>query len=758
MSNLDRRALLKLGVAASGAVLSPAAAARLPGAEQVAVRAPAPAAQGAARWIWHPGQLAYHLHARVSRVAFERVANVGYPGFYQRPEYVAWFRRRLTLAADTPIRWAWPLGRTRVRVNGREGDITVNHRVLPAGPVEILVMQDMMLSLPCFLLEGQGVATGEGWEASLDGEQWTAAEFADSPASPGAFPDKDIDGHKRLLPRQTARLSKASAGAGGYDLAKGGEVVLDFHEIELGVLEFTASGAGELTVAVGESFEEATETDESKFEQLPLAPVRLDSAQRAFTLPERAIRFVRFDAAEGCRLEAVAVNARIYPVEYRGSFESSDARLNEIWKVGAATLHACMHDATIVDGIKRDALVWLFDQNIDFDAVDCVFFDTAVVRNTLLTQTPPPGAALDRIGEFELLMYFIMGFGQDYLTRGDASFSARYRTNLTEVLDLFTRLQDRQGFISASAFSPKKTSLGGPQVEGVDYLGEYYPDWAGKSDRGEKRDTDLDCAGTPTYGQMLILLSFETGARLARRWGDMALADRYDTTAKRLRANIVRVFWDDAKGAFIDGFDRTGARDTRVSPHAQTWGILLDLVPEGKTAGLFSAVYDNPRNHSRNISMQAYYELMAYTKAGRFPKALDYLRKNWGWMLDNGFTRFIEDIRIGDGPRERLMFYGRPYGLSLNHGWTGATAVSLLMRGTLGLRIVEPGYRLCELRPNWKSFDWVKVGIPTPHGSLALDYSREKGAELQVPDGVRIRIVDERGAVQEIAGPARQKV
>jgi len=754
---LDRRELLKLGALASGAALPPATQAALQDRQQVAVRTQAPAAPWNACWIWHPGQLAYHLHTRVSRTAFERVANLGYPGFYQRPEYGAWFRRRTRLAADTPVRWAWPRGRARVRVNGREGDITVNHRVLPAGPVEILVIQDMMLSLPCFLLEGEGVATGADWEASLDGEHWTAAEAAERPCSPGRFPDQEIDGHKRLLPRTAARLFLASEKAGGYDLAKGGEVVLDFHEIELGVVGFTAAGAGELTVTVGESFEEASEGDESRFEQLPLEPVRLESAPRSFSLPERTVRFVRFHASRNCRIDAVDMNARFYPVEYRGRFESSDARLNQIWKVGAATLHACMHDATILDGIKRDGLVWLFDQNIDFDAVDCLFFDTAVVRNTLLTQTPPPGAALDRIGEFELLMYYVMGFGQDYLTRGEASFSERYRANLTEVLDLFMRLQDEQGFIPARAFSPKKTSPGGPGVQGVDYLGEYFPDWAGKSDRGEKRATDLDCAGTPTYGQMLILLSLETGAQLARAWGDAALAGRYAGAAARLRSNIVAAFWDDAQGAFINGLDRSGARDARLSTFAQTWGILLGLVPQGKTAGLFQAVYDNPRRRPRNISMQAYYELLAYTQAGRFPQAIDYLKKNWGWMLDNGFTRFVEDIRVDDGPRERLAFYGRPYGLSLNHGWTGATAVSLPMRGTLGLRVIEPGYRLCELRPNWKLFEWVKVSIPTPHGSLSLDYSRQKGAEIEVPDGVRIRLLDEHGGAAEF-GPGRHTV
>ena len=738
---MDRRTLLKLG----GVLLAPAPVAR------VSAEVEKGAAPWTARWIWYPGQLAAHLHTRVSRAAFERVANIGYPGFYQRPSYEAWFRRRVTLATDTQVRWARPLGRSRVRVNGREGDITVTHGTFPAGQVEILVIQDFMLSLPCFLLEGEGAPTGEGWEASLDGEHWVPAEVGERPGVPGTFPDQDIDGHQTLLPRQVTRVTNAVEKGGGYEIGKDGEVLLDFHEIELGTIAFTAAGSGELRVSVGESIEEASETDETKFEQLPLAPVNLQSSRLQFELPERAIRFVRFRATEPCRLEAVSVNARIYPVEALGLFESSDSRLNEIFQVGAATLHTCMHDATLLDAIKRDGLVWLFDQNIDFDATDCLFFDAAVVRNTLLTQTPPVDAGLDRIGMFELLMYYVVGFGQDYLTRGDIGFSGLYRAHVIQVLDLFMRLQDERGFISARAFSPKKSSSPGAQVEGVDYLGEYYPDWAGKSDHGEKRPTDLDCAGTPAYAQMLILHCFETGALLARGWGDAALAERYAGQAARLRSNIVSVFWDDSRGAFINGFDRSGGRDTRFSPYAQTWGILLGLVPNGKTAGIFGAVYDDPRCSSRNISMQAYYQLRAYTAAGRFPKALDFLKKYWGWMIDNGFTRFIEDIRIDDGPRERLMFYGRRYGLSLNHGWTGATPVSVLMRGTLGLRILEPGYRLCELRPNWKSFDWVKVSIPTPHGKLSLDYSRAKGAQLQVPQGVGIRFLEEQGGVKEIS-------
>ena len=82
MSNLDRRELLKLGTAVSAAIVSPTIAGASPQADRAA-KPPASTAPWNARWIWYPGQLACHLHTDVSRVAFERVANIGYPGFHQ---------------------------------------------------------------------------------------------------------------------------------------------------------------------------------------------------------------------------------------------------------------------------------------------------------------------------------------------------------------------------------------------------------------------------------------------------------------------------------------------------------------------------------------------------------------------------------------------------------------------------------------------------------------------------------------------------
>ena len=49
-------------------------------------------------------------------------------------------------------------------------------------------------------------------------------------------------------------------------------------------------------------------------------------------------------------------------LQYLGSFECSDERLNTIWQTGAYTVHLNMQDY-LWDGIKRDRLVWIGDMH-----------------------------------------------------------------------------------------------------------------------------------------------------------------------------------------------------------------------------------------------------------------------------------------------------------------------------------------------------------------------------------------------------------
>lgn len=704
-----------------------------------------------ASWIWFPGQLAAHLHTFVSQRTFRRCIHIGYPGDFQRPVYYAFFRRQLELTANTPVRWAAPLGRTRMRINGREGDITIREGILPQGRVDLLVTIDMTESLPCFLLEAEGVNSGLGWEASLDGESWVPVEFHPEAGSPERMPDRNIDETLSLRPKQTVRLLHARADNGTFEVEQGGEVLLDFWHDEFGELEIEAEGKAELDVRVGESILEVDDPDPNSGEQIPYSPLQVSARGGVYRLPERLIRFVRIRANAACRISQVRLDARIYPVEYKGSFECSDESLTEIWKAGAATLHSNIHDQTILDGLKRDGLIWLFDQNIDFEGTDCVFFDRKIVHNTLLSVCPPPHPHPTDTGVPDNLMYFVLGCYQDYLASGDESFTRTHRERITDILTLFESLQDERGFIAGRSFGRKAGSQEAG-LEGVDYLGEFLPDWGGKSDHGEKRPTDLDCAGIPAYAMMMLMRCFEVGAIFARQWGEEELALRYATQAAQLRVAIRSAFWNAERGAFVNGFNRTGNLDQHFTLYAQAWALLLDLVKPEEIQPLLDGVMADPACRPNNLSMSTYWVYLATIQAGGFERVLDELRLHWGWMLSRGYTRFIEDIRPQDDEKAGLYFYNRPYGLSLNHGWPGATAVSCLIRGTLGLQVMEPAYRLVELRPNWTQFEWAKVTLPTPYGSLALDYTRANGARISLPAGVSAQVADGT-AMRTLVGP-----
>ena len=71
-------------------------------------------------------------------------------------------------------------------------------------------------------------------------------------------------------------------------------------------------------------------------------------------------RFVRVDLPDDdtlLELHNLRAVTLMLPAERVGAFECSDARINDVWRVGADTVHLCMQDH-IWDGIKRDRLVW----------------------------------------------------------------------------------------------------------------------------------------------------------------------------------------------------------------------------------------------------------------------------------------------------------------------------------------------------------------------------------------------------------------
>ena len=78
----------------------------------------------------------------------------------------------------------------------------------------------------------------------------------------------------------------------------------------------------------------------------------------------------------GLTFSAIRLEGIYYPVQYAGSFESSDPLLNRIWETGAYTAHLCMQDG-LWDAPKRDRGRWAGDIDVEGRVISTAFGDAS---------------------------------------------------------------------------------------------------------------------------------------------------------------------------------------------------------------------------------------------------------------------------------------------------------------------------------------------------------------------------------------------
>ena len=682
-------------------------------------------------WMWYPGQKTAHIHSRRVHDAMERCNNMGYPGSFCQPEYYVFFRKQVTVITDSEIRWAGPLSRIRMSVDGKEGDITSRRTRLNTGSHLIEAKVDFSESLPCILIEDTGLSSPDGWQTSIDNLTWIEPEFELIFSSPDIRPDNKREVVVEISVSRVVSTNSVTKTEKGFIFSAGGSLIVDFWHDELGKLAFDAKGEGQLKINTGESIAEVQDTDQGHSEQKTIPTIELAMIPTPVLTPERCIRFAQIISTGPCTIENLHFKANVTPVEYKGSFSCSDKELNKIWEAGAATIHSCMHDFYL-DGIKRDAMSWA-DAIMGMLAGDCIFYDTSMARNSIVSQLLPVKTTGKDFGIVDFPTFTYLGFEHDYLVRGELAFVRRYKQNMYDLLDLYNSLQDEKGFISGRDFK----SWG------------FFPDWSITPETGPDR------FGIPCYSQMLIMKSFEIGSDFARLLNDTAKAGKYSQIAMKLRESIRDTFWDPINGVFLNGIGSDGVIDKRLTSFAQVWGILFDLVKPEEYNTIFKRVLDDPERDKLSVSLNQVFEGQAYAKAGRIGTFLGRLKKIWGGMLNDGYSRFAEDIRPWQNPLERLGLYGRPFANSLCHVWSGATPVLALSRGVLGIIPTCSGYSECLIKPQMSELEWIKGSVPAPSGIISLELHKKEGGKLSLPSGVKATLEGlktETGKI-ELSGP-----
>ena len=674
------------------------------------------------RYMWYPGQLAAFYQQQCARISKERCVNVGYPGkFFAKNNHV-WFRKEVRLKKESSLCWEGPSDIV-LYINGVKQSVSGKQVILPVGRSSLLFEVTTDDSLPCIILKGAGLENPDEWQVSMDKEHWTIPESAVMYNKPGVLPDAPQDMTARIKPSQILPMRNAEMqGKDGISIGKNGYVLIDFFHLEIGTLTFQAKGKGTITVRVGETPEEALERDDKKLEQYPLAPVTLSEEGGTITLPERALRYVSLECDKGAEITSLRFDASLWPVEHQMQFETDDDYVNNLFKMSSATLHTSMH-RFYLDGVKRDFLPWSMDALVSTLAGDYLFGDQQVSKNGISIALMPLDPQKSDIGISDYPLHALFGLKQNYLRFGDLTTSLQYKDRIIQLLDFYASIVDENGFVHGNY---------GDRQFG------YTPGWSTYNGPARK--------GVAAYAQIMLYYNYVTGAYFADLWKESALADRYRKLARNLKKKIFEHFWDDDRKVFINGTMNDNVTvDKRISHHAQYWGILADIFPEEHYDNLFENVLPNLPNYYEVVSYEKGYEFLAYAKAGRIKELWDHIYGVFGDWMDQGHTRFPENFMMNASRARQLVFYNRPYGLSLCHGANGVPVVVGALNGLIGFSQSSMKTNEYTIKPELLHLKWIHSRIPVKEGYIVLKLNAEGESTIDIPAGCTVRIIKKTG-------------
>ena len=608
-------------------------------------------------------------------------------------------------------------------INGVKQSVSGKQVILPVGRSSLLFEVTTDDSLPCIILKGAGLENPDEWQVSMDKEHWTIPESAVMYNKPGVLPDAPQDMTARIKPSQILPMRNAEMqGKDGISIGKNGYVLIDFFHLEIGTLTFQAKGKGTITVRVGETPEEALERDDKKLEQYPLAPVTLSEEGGTITLPERALRYVSLECDKGAEITSLRFDASLWPVEHQMQFETDDDYVNNLFKMSSATLHTSMH-RFYLDGVKRDFLPWSMDALVSTLAGDYLFGDQQVSKNGISIALMPLDPQKSDIGIPDYPLHALFGLKQNYLRFGDLTTSLQYKDRIIQLLDFYASIVDENGFVHGNY---------GDRQFG------YTPGWSTYNGPARK--------GVAAYAQIMLYYNYVTGAYFADLWKESALADRYRKLARNLKKKIFEHFWDDDRKVFINGTMNDNVTvDKRISHHAQYWGILADIFPKEHYDNLFENVLPNLPNYYEVVSYEKGYEFLAYAKAGRIKELWDHIYGVFGDWMDQGHTRFPENFMMNASRARQLVFYNRPYGLSLCHGANGVPVVVGALNGLIGFSQSSMKTNEYTIKPELLHLKWIHSRIPVKEGYIVLKLNAEGESTIDIPAGCTVRIIKKIG-------------
>nr|MBP6508631.1 alpha-L-rhamnosidase [Opitutaceae bacterium] len=251
-----------------------------------------------------------------------------------------------------------------------------------------------------------------------------------------------------------------------------------------------------------------------------------------------------------------------YPLERRGSFQSSDALLGQIWETCARSQQNCMLDA-YVDTPWREQAQWWGDARVQAWNTFHLSGDARLFKRGIyqiggqttadgLTYGHAPTMAHNCVLPDFTLIWMLTQWDY-YWQTGDLQPFRDQRAVIDRALTYFATHTGKDGL--------------------VHYDARYwlFLDW-----------TDLPKDGASSVYNLWLLLTLERLATLHRLTRDTPAAVRCERWAARLRKKLRTLI--NSRGLLGDGYDAKGKVLRSTSPHAQTLALMAGLAPKSAPA------------------------------------------------------------------------------------------------------------------------------------------------------------------------------
>lgn len=663
-----------------------------------------------AQWIWYPGDFEFFLGLKVASSRTERgaviVPNWRVESFYHNVR----FEKEFYLEEDTYIK-IYSTGTQSVTMdfdwyshyNPEEGVF------VKKGKHTIWVHVFNRDKLPSIYIDCPGLETDDSWVVTCD-------HVNRKPVGYWNFTEREN-------PPTTFRLETTPIEPVKVETLENGHLY-DFGRETMAFVEGSeVTGGGELALFYGESREEALDTEECCiFER-----VKVGEGSGSFHVPRsQAFRYLYVPDVPGLTVGHLSANYEYLPVVNRGTFQSEDSLINEIYDISIRTMHLTAREF-FLDGIKRDRWVWSGDATQSYLINYYSFFNNDICKRTmrLLRGKDPVLIHVNTIQDYTL--YWFISLWDYYLYTGDKAFMEEmYPAACTLMDDFCLPRTDARGFLMAN-----------PE----DWV---FIDWADIPDMTK---------GDISFIQLLFAYALNALAKIAEVVGEQRKSAHYAELYRTLVDAIFEIFWSEEAGCFTHG--PANAPGAYVTKYTNIFAILLDCLDSEKKQRVIDSVLCNDKIYDITTPYMKFYELLAFCEAGMFERTEEYIKSYWGGMISLGCTSFWEKYDPKNVGAQHAAMYGLKYGVSFCHAW-GAGPVLLFGKYYLGVRPKLPGYEHFVVEPHLIGGQKISGKVPVPEGEICVSLSREQvtvenhskgvgelkidGKCIEIPAGACVRI------------------